>query len=314
MAELTAVHWSDAHHDVNMILAAAAITEIENADVNLVTGDLIGANHSQENQAGETLETMIAKGLESARNSPNLQKVQETMEKYQIQSSEDLEKMPADEREEFAIAYQAHQEDMQRAILGSVVESYEQLKPALQKLASKSKIVGILGNHDLTPAYKLLGDLIDFAELQEEVTVVGKNGTKFSIKGTNNTFEIPRTYASDQAMQQMLMPYFINYAEGHHAGDDEKLKKVQQATRDRLNGGADIFLTHVQPESYMGAHGEATEEAVAASKSTYCGHSHSGEVTIHNGKPVFRTGMNHIFVYDYNAKKEVEAVRIYKIN
>ncbi|MBU0461461.1 MAG: hypothetical protein KJ574_02635, partial [Nanoarchaeota archaeon] len=218
------------------------------------------------------------------------------------------------DREVFARAYQAHTQELQKAVLGAAVQSYDNLKPELKRLADKTKIVGVLGNHDLALGYKLLSDIIDFAELKPEVRVKGRTGTEFVVKGTINSFEVPGIY-THPLVQQLLAPAFINYLAGHSSDKVPEAREANEKELARLEqtGAADIFLLHKAPGSFMGDGGEHAVEYSKNVGSMYGGHGHRGEILVKDGKPIFRPGSNHIFVYDYDSDKKIETVRIYRI-
>ena len=325
MLEATGMHMSDTHQDAFMVAAGIAITDIEDIDFCLHTGDFVGKRHGGVGGEHETLEEVLAKNIqEVSQNSPHARHMQQILQKYEgsnIQSIEDI--TDESDREQYAQSYQMHMQELQKAVLGAAVEAYQGIKEGLAKLAQKTKIVGVMGNHDLTIGYQVLSDVIDFAELKDEIRVKGKSGKDFVIKGTINSWEMPKSY-SHPIVQQVLGEYFINYLEGH--GEDEEgirdnpqmveaVKKTHEKERQRLNatGDADIFLTHKAPAGFQGGFGEHVNEYSAKAKSTYGGHGHGGQIRIINGKPIFQPGTNHIFVYDYDDNHNVEAVRIYRV-
>ena len=325
MPELTAMHLSDTHEDAFLIEAAAAIADSENIDVCFHTGDFVGKRQGGIGGDHETLEEVLAKNIqEASQNSSHAKQMQQILEKYKgsdIQTIEDI--TDGSDREQYAQSYQMHMQELQQAVIGAAVSAYKDTRKQMEKLAKKTKIVGVMGNHDLTLGYQLLSDIIDFAELKDEVRVKGKSGKDFIIKGTINSWEMPRGY-SHPIVQQVLGEYFINYLEGHSVNDEqlqdnpqmvEAVKKTHDKERSRLNatGDADIFLTHKAPGGFAGGMGEHVIEYSKKAKSTCGGHGHGGQIRIINGKPIFQPGTNHIFVYDYDDDHNVEAVRIYRI-
>ena len=339
MTALTAVHLTDIHEDVAMIEAATQIAEMEGADVAYITGDFIGKNHTSKSGNPTIDDIFEQNGLV-----PNKEKegvLQNILRKHNLGNIKSFDDIPdVKDREIFSKTYVEQmtelqrleqigkQEGLQKELVGVVEKAYEALKPSLQKLASKSRIVGVLGNHDLTIGYDVLKDIVDFAELKDEVNVEGKNGTHFKIKGTINSYEQIGTYNSP-AIAPALSPYFINYAQGDPNMNDPEVAKVQQAEYDRLNktGDADILLTHVQPVykpfehaetdkkkmELKRSHGEAVEQFANQVGSIYGGHYHDWDIVVRNGVPSFRPGTNHVFVYKYDDKKEVESVKIYRV-
>ena len=318
MAELRALHISDNHGDTNIINLAAAIAKKEKVDVAYFTGDMIGSNNTKE-QKPNSLEQKIIEGtnaLNQSENTTNLIKFQET---NNLKTIEDLEKLSEDKKKQFEQFQQVRKQQSEQVILKPILDAYQTQMKSFQKLkdsTTQKKIAGVLGNHDLTIAYRVFENIIDFADIKNEIKVKGKS-RDFTIKGLNNTNEVPALY-NDQGIQQTLAPHFINYNEGT-PGDNKELTPYQKPTEDRLNntGDADILLAHKVTEKY-GPSGKPFETYKNQVKSAYGGHLHSGEITkirTESGKivPTFTTGTNHAFVYDYNKNGEVEKVKIYNI-
>ena len=98
-----------------------------------------------------------------------------------------------------------------------------------QKLAKQTKVVGVMGNHDLQIGYKVLEDVVTFAEREKEVKVEG-----LTIKGAINTNddEIPGIYGNE-LVQQVLGRYFVNYAEGSSDMSNEAVAKANKDTYEK---------------------------------------------------------------------------------
>ncbi|MFQ5475166.1 MAG: hypothetical protein ACE5DM_04985, partial [Candidatus Nanoarchaeia archaeon] len=288
------------------------------ADAAVHTGDFVGKRHDGIGGDHKTLEDKLIAIHKASEQTPEMQTVQGILQKHKIEQLQSLDQIPEEDRTKFEEAFQKHSKRMQQVVLSSIVQSYNEQKPHLERLrdATKQKrLLGVIGNHDYTPAYKLL-DSVEFVELENAATLKGKTGTKFRIQGTPNTLEFPRI---NQAFASQLAPYFINYTEGKIANqiDDpqemEVFDRTKEEAKQRLGDmGCDIFMNHKPAGTYMGS-GEITEEYMQKCGMSIGGHAHGGLIYNHNGKPCFITGTNHIFVYDLGKDKKLDNVRVYRI-
>jgi len=311
MASLTAVHITDIHEDVAMIEAATAIAEKEGADVTYITGDFVGRDHTSGKNI-DNLEDVLDRNANNFKPTPEyIDTITEVLKKHGLKSIEEYQKInDKDDQNKLATAFEHHKDEVDAAFVKPVVDAYSKIKPYLSKLSDKTKIVGVLGNHDLTIGYKVLEGIVDFVETKNEVTIKGKSGKEFKIKGAINCNDVENVYKGNSA----LTPYLINYLQGNPDLSKEEVVKAQNEEISRLSetGETDIFLTHAQPFAEHD-HGRAVDDYSSQAGSIYGGHYHGAEIKVVAGKPVFRPGTDHVFVYNYDDNKDVESVRIYKV-
>jgi Icc-related predicted phosphoesterase len=305
-----AIHITDVHENAQKIELAAAIAQKTGAKISYITGDFIGKEHgnsNQQNSLDDRLEAIL-------RDNEKAIKLQE---RYGIQTQEDLDNLDESTQNEFNQKSQELLQGKAQSIIQETAKSYESLKPSLEKLAKQTKVVGVMGNHDLQIGYKVLEDVVTFAEREKEVKVEG-----LTIKGAINTNddEIPGIYGNE-LVQQVLGRYFVNYAEGSSDMSNEAVAKANKDTYEKLTktGPADVFLTHVQPEVKFGGnkspHGQATADYSKIVGGTYSGHKHGGEIILGvDGELHLNPGPNHAFVVEYDNNNKPKAIEIYKLN
>lgn len=310
------VHITDLHENTDLIDAATAIAKKTGAKATYITGDWVGRAHGEQD-VSQTLDERL---VEAAQSTSQVQgQIGQILQENGIETQEQLQNLSDDVKAQLTPLIQAQNEHLTTSIDKAIEDSYKSLLPSLEKLAAETKIVGVLGNHDLTPGYELLKKHVTFAELTDELKV-----GPLRVKGAINSYEIPRLYAQE-GLRQLLSQYFIPYAEGKPGSDNEQeaqlIARANKQTLDRLmkTPTADVLLTHVQPKIIHNRtgeeikHGSAVEEYAAKAGSTYAGHFHGAEISVYEGKPQFRPGRDHVFVYEYDDQGKVEAVEIYKV-
>lgn len=313
MVTVKAMQLTDIHEDTGRLAAANKLIDKEGIELVLCTGDWIGTQHGGIGAGRPSCEDELEARLEQIQTSPHGNVIRKLIKKYKIKTEEDLHKITdPTELQQFAEAQKQQSKDIQ-GLSETIEKAYDSLRPELEKMASKAKIIGVAGNHDTQHAYQKLGDLIDFADINNAVSFKG-----LKIKGTTNTWELPTVY-NNPIMQQTLGHTYINYELGEtkeRAKDNpealKQLSALQAKELKRLgDGGADVFLTHKPPG--IKDSGEAADEYMKNCGITAGGHFHSGSIYTHNGKPCFNPGTNHFFVYEFDKDKKVKKVQIHKI-
>jgi predicted phosphodiesterase len=333
--ELTVMHLTDTHGDLEHIIAAQKIKKMENIDVTFHTGDFIGTNPYTDDNPVNDLAVYLA-GLE--QKSEFYTQIIETNEKIIDQlkkekadglSEEDV-KRRADELEkeygkdkliEKHIKYMeelSDSEEIHKEIQGFIENAYAKIKPELEKLGP---IAGVLGNHDTRHAYKSLEGVVAFAETTQGIPFKGRTGVDFTVQGNINSWEVPPNTLGNYFAGKALKENLINYIEGTAPEQipeerrEEFLEKVVSPELLRLMNGprADIFLTHKGPNGKDTGITTPSYCKKVKPGSIYCGHFHKESFENYEGAPEINSGQQYISVVDYGADKKIEEVRVYEI-
>ncbi len=234
MVELRALHLTDFEDEFDKLEVVRQYIEkkkgsTENIDCVLVTGDWIHG-HMKYGQTAEgkpaivghngeeKTATLVFSMLQALEVSPKMQEVSAPLEQFaQKHGGEqfDTEKLEANVRKEFddlrSKAGERWKALAGEAVTNMVKHQYGRHADIVQSMGCP--VYGIMGNHDLTPGYDILGKAgVTFLEKQTEpVKIQGRSGVEFTLRGDLNTMEVPVLWGM---LSGLLKDYFVPYESG----------------------------------------------------------------------------------------------------
>ena len=237
MVELRTLHFTDIEDDFykyDAMLDFVRDSEKSGREVDAVlfTGDMIHAHMTQGKTIGKIAERLqILQSGKIAIDQEDSRKINDFQEKHNIQKEEDLQSLDEEKKKEYALL---ENEIIEKSLLQPVFESYQTHGEKIKSF--NLPVYAVLGNHDLTAGYEIIGDKINFLDQKDKAVIKGKTGLEFILKGDNNTMERPRFYIDHE---DLFKKYFIPYISGYslsvlRKSENELQNKIPDYANERL--------------------------------------------------------------------------------
>lgn len=336
MTELRLIHWTDSHDLTNekaqrikeIISHKKSLGKDESIDAVIYTGDILESqNYIKPLREGKKTPLIDILGTEYLVNVENdmvnissdyiHEKIPEWIEEGQksgrltdFETLEDKQKIAI--LQQYAVPEIKNKYTQETRIKHFDKIDFENIEEKIKSAYQGYReaftfnipVLGVLGNHDFTSAYEVLGDKINFLETKNKKTLKGKSGIEFTFQGDNNSYErtllegLMQQYSSMQTQDEdkkqfdhLYTPKILGLSTDqnkvrHVQVDTEeyqKLLKLQESERKRLGetGKADIFLSHKIRGGYnpkKGHYGTGDIVNEYGNNSVLGGHTHGMQI------------------------------------
>lgn len=242
MAELRILHLTDIHDDWEKyeVIARYLASKKNNdqaIDAVFVTGDFIDTDSENKNGTAYQIVQSLKQLLENGTIKAEAEEFEALVAKHQKEGKIDLGSLDEGVRKQFGTLRDTIQTKQSEVVAKTATESYQRHAEELSKM--EVPVYGVLGNHDLTFGYDVLGNEVTFLDKINKAAIKRKTGLEFIVKGDLNTFEVPPFYGP---LLPLVKQYFIPYISGYSLSE---LSKAENELQKNLAEGQDERLEKI---------------------------------------------------------------------
>ena len=228
MVELRILHLTDIHdnwekYEVIAQYLASKKDRDQAVDAVFVTGDFIDTDSENKSGTAYNIVQSLKQLLENGTIKAEAEEFEALVANHQKDNKIDLDSLDNKVKKQFETLRERIHAKQSEVVVKTVTESYQRHAEELSKM--EVPIYGVLGNHDLTFGYDVLGNNVTFLEKKDKAVIKGKTGLEFIVKGDLNTSEIPSFYGN---ILPLVKQYFIPYISGYSLSELSKAENELQ--------------------------------------------------------------------------------------